>query len=52
MMVDVPASDDELETVVRLLDAATQLRAEQERFVESVKSLKDGVFQLLPPPVE
>jgi type I restriction enzyme M protein len=50
MTVEVPTTDEGLEIVVRLLDTATQLRTEQERFVESVKSFKAGVFQLLPAP--
>lgn len=50
MTIDFPATDEDLHAVVRLLDAAGELRSEIENLTLSVKSLKDGVFQLLPNP--
>ncbi len=52
MVVQRPRSDTELRRVVELLDRADGLRRDQQRLLEVVKSLREGVFGLLPVSLE
>ena len=48
--VAMPTDDGELEAIVEMLDLADDLRGQQERLLESVKAVRDGVSRLLPGP--
>lgn len=48
LVIQRPKSSDDLRKAVQLLDKASELRSEQERLLEATKSLKEGVFRMIP----
>jgi hypothetical protein len=52
LVIQRPKSSADLRRVVKLLDMASAMRTEQEKLLQSTKSLREGVFGMLPPPIE
>lgn len=52
LVIQRPKSSADLRKAVQLLEKASELRSEQERLLEATKSLKDGVFRMIPEPAK
>ncbi len=50
MKIEIPTSDDAVESMVRMLNRADVLRARQQELLDRMKELREGIGMMLPPP--